>query len=65
MPSSNDMVMKQNFDNIVSVEREDMHAGAYCVPILSQDVDEQANPSVVVKKKKANESYNMRHRCEQ
>jgi len=65
MPSLNDTAMKQNCDNIVSVEREDMHAGAYCVPILSQDVDEQANPLVVVKKMKANESYNMRRCCEQ
>ena len=65
MPSSNDMAMKQNFDNIVSVEKEDMGTGAYCVPILFQDVNNQADALVVVEKKKANQSYNMRRRCEQ
>ena len=65
MTSSNDMAMKQNFDDIVSVEKEDMGTGAYCVPILFQDVDNQADPLVVVEKKKANQSYNMRSHCKQ
>jgi len=65
MPSSNDMAMKQNFDNNVSVEKEDIGTGAYCVPILFQDVDDEADPLVVVEKKKANQSYNMRRHCEQ
>jgi len=57
--------MKQNFGNNVSIKKEDNGIGAYCVPIPFQDFDDEANLLVAVEKKKGNQNYNMRCRCEQ
>jgi len=64
-PSPNDIAIKQNVDNEVSVKKDDKDIGAYCVPIILPDVEDESDFSVVFKKKKANHSYNMRRRCEQ
>jgi len=64
-PSPNDIAIKQNVDNEVSVKKDDKDIGAYCVPIILPDVEDESDSSVVFEKKKANHSYNMRRRCEQ
>jgi len=64
-PSLNDIAIKQNVDKEVSVKKDDKDIGAYCVPIILPDVEDESDSLVVFKKKKANHSYNMRRRCEQ